>query len=91
MAENAVELAPGHKIGLPLASPVMLAAGSVGYGEARHRELETGPVGGAGAAGWWLVRPRDAAVAAASRRAWRRQQADLCAASGCRTGACPRR
>ena len=46
MAENAVELAPGHKIGLPLAGPVMLAAGSIGYGEARHRELETGRFGG---------------------------------------------
>ncbi len=46
MAENAVELAPGHKIGLPLTGPVMLAAGSIGYGEARHRELETGRFGG---------------------------------------------
>ncbi len=47
MAESAVELAPGHKIGLPLAGPVMLGAGSVGYGEARHRELETARFGGA--------------------------------------------
>ena len=46
MAENVVELAPGHKIGLPLAGPVMLAAGSIGYGEARHRELETSRFGG---------------------------------------------
>ena len=46
MAENAVELAPGHKIGLPLASPVMLSAGSIGYGEAGHRELETSRFGG---------------------------------------------
>ncbi|MDE0206739.1 MAG: hypothetical protein OXP66_12015 [Candidatus Tectomicrobia bacterium] len=46
MAEAAVELAPGHKIGLPLKGPVMLAAGSVGYGEARHRELETARFGG---------------------------------------------
>lgn len=46
MAENAVELAPGHKIGLPMAGPVMLAAGSIGYGEARHRELDTGRFGG---------------------------------------------
>ncbi len=46
MAESAVELAPGHKIGLQLAGPVMLAAGSIGYGEARHRELETGRFGG---------------------------------------------
>ena len=46
MVEGAIELAPGHKIGLPLAGPVMLAAGSIGYGEARHRELETGRFGG---------------------------------------------
>ena len=46
MAEGAIELAPGHKIGLPLAGPVMLAAGSIGYGEARHRELETARFGG---------------------------------------------
>lgn len=46
MAESAVELAPGHKIGLPLAGPVMLAGGSIGYGEARHRELDTGRFGG---------------------------------------------
>ena len=46
MAEAAVELAPGHKIGLQLTGPVMLAAGSVGYGEARHRELETARFGG---------------------------------------------
>ncbi len=46
MAEGAVELAPGHKIGLPLTGPVVLAAGSIGYGEARHRELEMGRFGG---------------------------------------------
>lgn len=46
MAEGAIELAPGHKIGLALAGPVMLAAGSIGYGEARHRELETARFGG---------------------------------------------
>lgn len=46
MAEGALELAPGHKIGLPLAGPVTLAAGSIGYGEACHRELETGRFGG---------------------------------------------
>ena len=34
------ELAPDHKLGLALDSPVMLAAGSIGYGEARHREME---------------------------------------------------
>ena len=46
MDEGAVELAPGHKLGLALASPVMLAGGSVGYGEARHREMEPGRFGG---------------------------------------------
>ena len=34
-----IELAPDHKLGLPVACPVMLAAGSIGYGESRHREL----------------------------------------------------
>ena len=34
------------KLGLALASPVMLAGGSVGYGEARHREMELGRFGG---------------------------------------------
>ena len=46
MVEGAVELASGHKLGLALASPVMLAGGSVGYGEARHREMEPGRFGG---------------------------------------------
>ena len=46
MAESAVELAPGHKIGLLLSGPVILAAGSIGYGEARHRELEPARFGG---------------------------------------------
>jgi dihydroorotate dehydrogenase (NAD+) catalytic subunit len=35
-----IELAPDHKLGLPLDCPVMLAAGSIGYGEARHRQME---------------------------------------------------
>ena len=34
-----IELAPDHKLGLPVACPVMLAAGTIGYGESRHREL----------------------------------------------------
>ena len=46
MGEGAVELAPGHKLGLALASPVMLAGGGIGYGEARHREMEPGRFGG---------------------------------------------
>ncbi len=35
-----LELAPDHKLGLSLDNPVMLAAGSIGYGEAVHREME---------------------------------------------------
>lgn len=46
MGESEVELAPGHKVGLPLPGPVMLGAGSVGYGEARPKEMETGRFGG---------------------------------------------
>ena len=34
-----IELAPDHKLGLPVDSPVLLAAGAIGYGESRHREL----------------------------------------------------
>ena len=34
-----IELAPDHKLGLPVACPVMLGAGAIGYGESRHREL----------------------------------------------------
>ncbi len=39
MAGRMIELAPDHKLGLPLACPVMLAAGTIGYGESCHREL----------------------------------------------------
>ncbi len=34
-----IELAPDHKLGLPVDSPVLLAGGTIGYGESRHREL----------------------------------------------------
>ena len=40
-----IELAPDHKLGLPLDCPVILAAGSVGYGEARQRQMELGRFG----------------------------------------------
>lgn len=35
-----IELAPRHKIGLPLASPVLIAAGFGGYGDAYQRWLD---------------------------------------------------
>jgi dihydroorotate dehydrogenase (NAD+) catalytic subunit len=41
-----IELAPRHKIGLPVDNPVLLAGGSVGYGEAVHRGLDLAQVGG---------------------------------------------
>ncbi len=37
---SVIELAPQHKIGLPVASPVLIAGGMVGYGEAMHRGLD---------------------------------------------------
>ena len=40
-----IELAPDHKLGLPLDCPVILAAGSIGYGEARQRQMELGRFG----------------------------------------------
>lgn len=42
-----IELAPRHKIGLPVDNPVLLAGGSVGYGEAIHRGLDLSQLGGA--------------------------------------------
>ena len=40
-----IELAPHHKYGLPIANPVMLAAGTVGYGEALPPGLQTAQLG----------------------------------------------
>jgi len=40
-----IELAPGHKQGLPVANPVVLAGGTVGYGEAVPRGLELRQIG----------------------------------------------
>jgi len=41
-----IELAPRHKIGLPVDSPILLAGGSVGYGEAIHPSIDTTRLGG---------------------------------------------
>jgi dihydroorotate dehydrogenase (NAD+) catalytic subunit len=41
-----IELAPQHKSGLPVPNPILLAGGTVGYGEARHGGLATGRLGG---------------------------------------------
>lgn len=40
-----IDLAAGHKTGLVVSNPVILAAGSVGGGESRHAELELDAVG----------------------------------------------
>ncbi|MEZ4584394.1 MAG: hypothetical protein R3A10_22645 [Caldilineaceae bacterium] len=40
-----IELAPHHKYGLPIANPVMLAAGTVGYGEALPPGVQTAQLG----------------------------------------------
>jgi dihydroorotate dehydrogenase (NAD+) catalytic subunit len=41
-----VELAPGHKIGLPSKSPIWLACGTLGYGEAVPRGVDLAQLGG---------------------------------------------
>lgn len=40
-----IELAPSHKYGLPIPNPIMLAAGTVGYGEALPPGLVTAQLG----------------------------------------------
>lgn len=40
-----IELAPRHKSGLPVENPVLLAGGSIGYGEAMHRGLDLAQFG----------------------------------------------
>jgi dihydroorotate dehydrogenase (NAD+) catalytic subunit len=40
-----IELAPNHKSGLPVTNPILLAGGTVGYGEARHSALATERLG----------------------------------------------
>lgn len=46
-----IELAPRHKIGLTLRSPLILAAGMIGYGDARPRALDLS------ACGAWITAP----------------------------------
>ncbi len=41
-----LDLAPNHKLGLVVANPILLAGGSIGYGEAIHAGLETARLGG---------------------------------------------
>lgn len=41
-----IELAPNHKIGLPVANPILLAGGMIGYGEALHSGVATAQLGG---------------------------------------------
>jgi dihydroorotate dehydrogenase (NAD+) catalytic subunit len=41
-----IELAPDHKIGLPVENPVLLAGGTIGYGEACHAGLALAKLGG---------------------------------------------
>lgn len=43
---TAVELAPGHKLGLTLANPVLLMAGVIGYGDALVPGLDLAELGG---------------------------------------------
>lgn len=40
-----INLAPGHKFGLPVANPVLVAGGMAGYGEALHKGVETAKLG----------------------------------------------
>lgn len=42
-----IELAPRHKVGLPVHTPVLLAGGSIGYGDATHRGLDLAQFGAA--------------------------------------------
>lgn len=42
-----INLAPNHKMGLPVPNPVLLAAGTIAYGEALHRGLDPSVLGGA--------------------------------------------
>ncbi|MCX6044006.1 MAG: hypothetical protein NT075_02755 [Chloroflexi bacterium] len=40
-----IDLAPHHKLGLSVANPILLAGGSIGYGEAIHKGLDLAPLG----------------------------------------------
>ena len=41
-----IELAPYHKMGLPVENPILLAGGTVGYGEAAHPGIDFSALGG---------------------------------------------
>ncbi len=41
-----IDLGPGHKQGLPVANPILIAGGTVGYGEATPRGLDLSQLGG---------------------------------------------
>jgi dihydroorotate dehydrogenase (NAD+) catalytic subunit len=41
-----IDLAPNHKLGLSVKNPVLLAGGTIGYGEAIHSGLDLKPLGG---------------------------------------------
>lgn len=40
-----IELAPNHKSGLPVANPILLAGGTIGYGEAVHASINLAQFG----------------------------------------------
>lgn len=46
MDEKSINLAPNHKWGLIASNPVLLAGGTIGFGEALHRGLEPSILGG---------------------------------------------
>ncbi len=64
-----VELAPRHKLGLTLTSPVLLAAGVIGYGDAALPGLELGRLGG------YVTAP-------VTRRPWRNDLPQVAETSG---------
>lgn len=47
MANQWIDLAPNHKLGLLVANPVLLGAGAIGYGEAVPRGLDLAQLGAA--------------------------------------------
>ncbi len=65
-----IELAPNHKIGLPVANPILLAGGVIGCGDAVTPGLRTQALGGgyrpgAAASAWGPVPPRVAEMSGA--------------------------
>jgi len=41
-----IDLAPNHKIGLSVPNPILLAGGTIGYGEAMHKAVQSQLLGG---------------------------------------------